>query len=158
MRSNLETSGGLLGDLDGAPEIAEAPHQAVDDLGAVASIKVVGAEVPVLDTVAEHEVRSREHRGRDGEDGLLGAASGLDAEEQRVQIAVLDSDAGPGGGDQGGLEPGAALADSRRPALARALVVARTQPGPRDEVTTGGEARHVDADLRQDDLCDEVTH
>jgi len=38
----------------------------MDDLGAVASIEVVGAEIVVLDTVSQHEVRGGEHRGSDG--------------------------------------------------------------------------------------------
>src|SRR5881296_1535962 len=131
MRSSGAGSGCLLGDLDGAPEVPQAPDQPMDDLGAIPAIEVVGAKVLVLDTVSQHEVRSGEHRSSDREDGLLGPASGLDAEEQRVQVTVLHPHAGPGGGDQGGLEPGAALADSRRPPLARAFVIAGTEPGPR---------------------------
>jgi len=35
----------------------------------------------------------------------------------------------------------------------RALVVAGTEAGPRDEVRCSGEARHVDADLDHDDVA-----
>src|SRR5437867_5220716 len=132
--SNWDQSSRRGGDVNSATEVAKAPDQAMDDLGAISAIEVIGTEIRVLDTVTQHEVGGGKHRGCDGEDGLLGAASGLDAEEQRVEVAVLHPHAGPGSGDQGGLEPGAALANPGRPPLARALVVAGTQSGPRDEV------------------------
>src|SRR6266487_4886713 len=103
-------SGGLRCDKNVAAKVVESADQAADGLGAVTPIEVVGAEVVVLDPVTEHEVGSGEHRGRNGEDGLLGAAARLDAEELSTQVAVLDPYGRPGSGDQGGLEPVGALA------------------------------------------------
>src|SRR5207249_1663727 len=99
-------------------------------------------------TVTQHEVGGGEHRGSDGEDGLLGPAAGAKAEELGLQVALLYPDAGPRGGDEGGFEPGAALADPGRSMLTGTLVVAWTQARPGDQVTAGREASHVDADLR----------
>jgi transposase-like protein len=47
------------------------------------------------------------------------------------EVAVLLVDGGPGGGDEGRLEPGAALSDACGAALAGAFVVARVQTCPR---------------------------
>src|SRR5882672_3025480 len=140
-------SGGLRGDEHVTAEIMEPAYQTADGLGPVSAIEVVRAKVVVVDTVAQHEEGSGEHRGGDGEDGFLGTAAGFDAEELGTQVAFLHSDGCPGSGDQRRLEPVGALADAGRTPLARTLVVARTEPGPGYEMTAGGEARHVDADL-----------
>ena len=65
---------------------------------------------------------------------FLAPRRGLDAQELGAQVAALDPDCGPGGRHQGGFEPGAALSDPGRAALAGAFVVARAQacPGYRD--------------------------
>jgi hypothetical protein len=49
---------------------------------------VVRPEVLVLGGVAQHVVRGDEHRGRDGEDGFLGSAPGLEGQKLATQIAV----------------------------------------------------------------------
>src|SRR5512134_3842307 len=91
-------------------EIFEPADESSDDLAAVEAVEVVGSVVVVVDAVAEHEVAGVEHRGGDGQDGLLGAATGLEAQELGTQVAVLLADGRPGGGDEGGLEPGGSLA------------------------------------------------
>jgi len=114
-------SGGLRGDRDLTAEIAQASNEAVDDFGAITPVKVIRAEVVVFDAVAQHEVGGSEHRSGDGEDGLLGAAAGPKAEELSLQVTLLYPNARPCGGDERGLEPGVALADPGRTALACAL-------------------------------------
>jgi hypothetical protein len=65
-------------DLHGASEVGEASHEAMDGLGLVAAIEVVWTEVAVVDAVAEHVKDGGKHGSSDREDGLLGAATGLD--------------------------------------------------------------------------------
>src|SRR6058998_2275621 len=96
-------------DVDLATEISKPPYEAVNGLGPVPSVKVIGAEVVVLNAVAEHEIGRSEHGGGNGEDGLLRSTPGLDAKELRTQVAVLLARGRPGGGDQGCFQPGAAL-------------------------------------------------
>src|SRR5439155_26988276 len=111
-------------------EISEPAHQPGDGLGAVTPVKVVGTQVTILDSVAQHEVSSREHRSRDRQDGLLGTSAWLDPKELGVQVGVLYPHGRPGRGDQRGLEPGIALAHTSGSALAGALIVAWAQGGP----------------------------
>src|SRR5215469_11162683 len=93
-------------DLDLAAEIAQPADEAADGLGPVAASEMIGAEVAVRHTVTQHVVAGAEHGGGDGEDGLLGAAPGLEAEELGVEGGVRRAHSGPRGGDQRGLEPG----------------------------------------------------
>src|SRR5574342_1006102 len=116
--------------LDITAQIGEPLDEATDGLGLVVAVEVKGAEVAVLDAVAEHVEGGGEHGGRDGQDGLLGSTAGLDAEELGAKVAVLLASRGPGGGNEGGLEPVGALAHPGRSAFAGALVVARTEAGP----------------------------
>jgi hypothetical protein len=53
----------------------------------------------------------------------------------------------PGALDEHGLEPGSALAQSRLPALSGALVLARTEAHPGDQMAGALKAAHVEADL-----------
>src|SRR3712207_6163544 len=121
-----------------------------------APVEVVGAEVAPEGAVAQHVPEGGEHGGGDGADGLLGATALPQPLELRPEIAVLLAAGGPGALDEGGLQPGRALAQPRGAALARALVVARAQAGPGDQVAGGGEAAHVEADLGEDHLRGEV--
>src|SRR5581483_2712724 len=82
---------------------------------------------------------------------------GLEAEKLGMEIAGLDADRRPGSGDQGGFQPGAALAYAGGAAFAGTLIIARAKSCPRDQMGWVGKARHVDADLRHDDLSDEIT-
>lgn len=150
-------SGGLGCDNDVASEVVETADEAEDGFGLVASAEVIGAEVAVIDVVLEHVPDGGEHRAGDGEDGFLGAASRLQALELGLQVAALDADGCPRGGDQGGLEPGRALAGSSRAAFAGGLIVSRAHRRPGEQVGGGFEARHVDADLGDDDACGDLT-
>src|SRR5208283_2042903 len=79
--------------------------------------EVISPEVSVRHAVAQHVVSGCEHGGRDGKDGLLGAAAGLDAQELSGKVARCEAYSCPGGADQCGLEPSAALAHTRAAAL-----------------------------------------
>lgn len=59
-------SGGLRGESHFAAEIAQSADQPLDGLGSIVAIEVIGAEIRILNAVAQHEVGGREHRGRDG--------------------------------------------------------------------------------------------
>src|SRR5262249_14498691 len=144
-------------DVDLTAEIPQTPHEAADGLSPVAAREVIGSEVAVRHAVAEHVVARAEHGGCDGEDGFLGAAPGLDAQELCWEVGVLGADGGPGRRDERGLEPRGARAHPGRAALSGTLVGARAQPRPGDEVGGGGEASHVDADLGDEDMGDGVT-
>ena len=52
--------------------------------------------------------------------------------------------------ERGWSSASARLGEALRPTLSGALVVARTQVSPRQQMTRGGEAAHVDADLGDD--------
>ena len=62
---------------DIAAEVLKPLEQAADGLGTVVAVEVHAAEIVVLGAVAQHVEGRREHRGGHGEDGLLGAATGL---------------------------------------------------------------------------------
>ena len=66
-------------------EVCEPAQEAADGVFAVPAVEVGWAEVAVCDAVSEHEVGGGEHGGCDGDDGLLGAAAGLDAVELGVR-------------------------------------------------------------------------
>src|SRR3954451_5749428 len=119
-------------------EVLKSFHKATDGLGAILVVEVVGAEVVVLGAVTKHMERGSEHRCGHGEDGLLGSAASLDAQELRSQVAGLHAYRGPGGGHQGGLDPGAALAHAGGSALAGPLVALGAQPGPGDQMAGTG--------------------
>ena len=93
-------------------------------------VEVVGAEVLIHGSVLEHVIDGREDRSRDGDDRLLGATPGSDAVELSLQIAVFLARRRPGTLHECGFEPGRALANARGSALARTLVVARTEGRP----------------------------
>src|SRR5215203_1373303 len=103
---------------DIAAEDLKSLEKAADGLGSILAVEVLAAEVVVLGAVAQHVVGGSEHRGGYGEDGLLGATPGLDAQELSAQVAGLDAHGCPGCGDQGGLDPGASLAHSCRATFA----------------------------------------
>src|SRR5262249_38696810 len=68
-----------------------------------------------------------------------------------AEIAVVLFDRRPGTLHKGGLEPARTLANAIGAALAGALIAARADRGPRDEMGIGWEAAHIDADLGEDD-------
>jgi hypothetical protein len=102
-------------------------------------------EVAVFDTVFQDMIGGGQHGGSHCENRLLGAASGFQTQELRVQVRAFDAYRGPGGCDQCSLEPSGAT-------FAGTLVVAGTEGCPGQQVCSAGKARHVDADLRHDDV------
>ena len=79
------------------------------------------------------------------------ASAPAKAEELCIEVAALLAPGGPGTLDQQGLEPQVTLTQPGGTALASTLIVAWTQPGPRQEMSRSREPAHVAADLRQDD-------
>src|SRR5690242_21637856 len=140
VRSRMKPScGRRFGQGDVEPEFTKLAGEARGEAGAVASLEVVGAEVLVGDAAAEHPVDGGQDRGRDGHDGLAWPAPRPEAPEERPQVGVLRPGGAPGDLHQQRLQPRVARAEPGRAALARALVVARAQAGPGDEV--GGRDR-----------------
>ena len=115
---------------DDDAQVAQAAQQTLGELLFVSVDEVPAPEVVVLDAVAEHEVRGREHRGGDGDDGFLGAAAVLDAQELRLEIAPLLAGRGPRGLDEGGFQPGRGVAEPGGAALPGTLIEAGTEPRP----------------------------
>src|SRR5262249_28721020 len=98
----------------------------------------------------EHVVDGGEDRGGDRHDRLLGASLRFDAVELGVEIAVFFAHRCPGALHQCGLEPGRSLANARGAALAGALIAARADTRPGNEIGIAGKAAHVYADLGED--------
>src|ERR1700693_4342588 len=111
---------------------------------------MVGAEIVMFGSVFQHMIDRGEHRCGDGTDGDLWAALAAQAVELCLVVAVFFPAGSPRTLDEHGLEPGIALAQTRGFALAGALVLAGAQSGPGEQVTSGWEATHVEADFRQD--------
>ncbi len=100
-------------ELDGVAEPADAAYVAGRGLGAIGAVDMVGAEVAVIDLVAQHGVGDRAHRSRDGGDGLVGSASRPEPKELGTQVALLDTNRGPSSLHERCLEPGRDLLQSR---------------------------------------------
>jgi hypothetical protein len=88
---------------------------------------------------------------------LFGAAASFKAQKLGLQVATLDADRGPGGRDQGGFEPRCPFAGASRAPFAGALVISGAHCRPGQQVPGSGKARHVDADLRHQDVRGELT-
>ena len=73
--------------IDVAPKVGETFEQASNGFLGMMAVEVIGAKVGVLHTIPEHVVSGGEHGSSHREDGFLGAAPGLDAEELGAQIA-----------------------------------------------------------------------
>ena len=69
-------------DLDGETKIVKPSNETSSEVGLVAAIEVIGAEVVVVDPMLEHVVGRREHRRGDCEDRLLGSAPAVEAEKR----------------------------------------------------------------------------
>jgi hypothetical protein len=76
--------------------------------------------------------------------------------ELGLKITGVFAGARPDAPDQGGLEPGSALARAVGSPLTGTLIVSRAQAGPGDPVSHDREAAHVGADLGADDLGAQV--
>ncbi|BCQ30172.1 hypothetical protein NK8_83630 (plasmid) [Caballeronia sp. NK8] len=75
-----------------------------------------------------------------------------------MQIGAFHADTGPCGGNERGFQPCAAFANAGAAAFAGALIVARTEAGPRDQMGGIREACYVGADLGEADLGGHVAH
>jgi len=85
-----------------------------------------------------------------GDDGLLDAPAGFQAEKPGSEGTVLQRNGGPGVLDERGLEPVIAIADSGAATLPGTLRHPRAETGPGDEMAHGVDAAHVRVDLRAD--------
>src|SRR5258705_9969659 len=143
-------------DLDGKAKVLDAADEAKDLLAFRTAVEVVAAEVLVQSAVLQPVVRSGENRCSDGADRLLRSSAGSHTLELGLKVAALGPCCGPGALDEGGFQPGGALAHAGGSTLTGAFVVPGTQAGPRDQMALGREAVHVDADLGNDDLGAEI--
>jgi hypothetical protein len=98
---------------------------------------MIGTEILELCAVLEHVVDRREERGSDGADCLFWSTSAGETVVLSVEVATFLALGGPSTLDQQGLEPPVAFSQPGGSALAGTLVVARAQPGPRQEVSRG---------------------
>src|SRR3989475_11015739 len=120
--------------VDHEAEIVKARDETLGELGLVAAVEMVRAEVAIVGTVAKHVVGGREHRGGHGQDRFFGSPAALDPQELSAEVAVFLTSGGPRGLDQRGLEPRVARGRWMGLAFAGALVQPGTEPRPRDEV------------------------
>src|SRR5207244_11971003 len=74
---------------DGDAEILKPRDESLGELGLVAPVEVVRAEVAIVDAVLEHVVGGGEHRGGDGDDGFLGGTPALEPQERGAEVAGL---------------------------------------------------------------------
>ena len=91
-----------------------------------------------------------QHLVRDRDDGALVAAPGGKAAVLSLELASLGSRRAVGAFDERGAKGPGTRAASRLAALAAALVVAGTKPGPRGQTSLRAEGIDVRADLDQD--------
>src|SRR5215510_13652912 len=115
-------------------------------------IKVVRAEVLIEGPVLEHVIDGGKYRCRDGQDSLFRATPRADAVNLSLEVGAFRSCRRPGALHESALEPWRALANAGRSALTCTLVAARADARPGDQVTAGGIAAHVNADLRKNCL------
>ena len=139
--------GGKGFDLDIKSKLGELADETPGSRLGGAVIEVIGAEILVPSAVPEHVVDRGQHRS--GTQRLLGATAAAQAIELGLEIAALLAGCGPGALDEHGLEPRGAFAQAGGPALARALVIARTKPGPGQQMGRARKAAHITPDLRQ---------
>src|SRR5260370_9653088 len=137
------------GDLEA--ELSEFSGKTGGEAGAFCALEVVGTEVGVKDAASEQPIDGGEDGGGDGDDCLARAASRREPGEEGTKVAALFAACRPGDLDEQGLEPRGSFAELGGAALAGTLVVPGAQAGPGDQVCGGREARHVDADLGDDD-------
>src|ERR1700687_2900953 len=141
-------------DLHGQTELFEAPNETPSDLAFVAPFEVVGAEFLVRRLLVQDVIRSGQHGGSDGENGFLGSAPTFEAEKLRAKVRVPRAGRHPRHLNERRLEPGVAGARPRRETLASTFGLARTETGPRHQVSCGWKPAHIDADFRHDDSRD----
>jgi len=96
--------------------------------------------------------------GGNGHDCLLWTAPRLEPQELGLQVAALLAHGRPGALHECGLEPRGTLSQTIGSTFTGALVVARTETGPRDEMALGWETAHVGADLGDDNMRADVSN
>lgn len=97
---------------DAVSETSELGDEVPGEAGRVGTaLKVVAAELVVLDVVAQHVVGGDQDRVRDGDDRLVVAVAALDALVLRAQVGALAARGGLSGVDQRGGRANGALAD-----------------------------------------------
>src|SRR5882762_1282940 len=116
-------SGSLWSGLNVAAEVVEAAHEAQYGLGAIAAREVIGAEVAIFNAVFKHVPDGGEHRGGDGEDGFLGAATSPQAQELGLQVGVFEPHLVPCSSDVSGVYSRRAFADTSKPSFASTFFV-----------------------------------
>jgi hypothetical protein len=84
-------------DLDFESEPTEFPHEPVGGSNAIGAIEVIGTEIGVGNAALEDEIGGGQHRGSDGEDGLLRTAAAFQTQKLRPQIRALRARRRPGG-------------------------------------------------------------
>ncbi len=143
--------------MDGISQVFQAVDETLGVSGFGSSVEVIISEVLIECAVLEHVIDGGDDGSRDSTGCLLRAATGANAMMLGSEIALLFARGGPGALDKSRFEPWIALAQTSGSTLAGALVVARTQGGPGDEVAGGREAAHVSADFGEDDPSAEIT-
>jgi hypothetical protein len=138
--------------------VVEAAGKPGDEARLVAALEVGGPEVVIVLVVAQHVVGGGEHGGGHRDNGLHRPAALLEAQELGAQVPLAASHRGPGALNEHGLEPRRPFAEAGGAVLARTRVLARTQARLGNQVPHAGEAGHVRADLRDEDLCCRRAH
>jgi hypothetical protein len=133
-------------------EIFEATKIVPAEALSVELVEVRGTEVLVGNAALEdvpyrHQGTVSDRKGR-----LLGTAPPCHSRVEAGEVGTVGARCRPGRLDQGTTEPLVALASLPGFALPGALVVARTQGGPRSEMRRGGETVHLHSDLGDDYL------
>src|SRR5665648_363830 len=128
-------------------ERLQLTHEALRLALGVTPREVVATRVAVELARREHVPAGAEHRVLDGAEGAPVPEARAQAPVERLQVAAVGARGGHGGLRECLVQPLGALARAPRAALAGGLVVAGALPRPGGEVTGGGEAANVEADL-----------
>src|SRR5262245_1093175 len=113
---------------------------------------MIGTQIVIEGSVLQHVVDGCENGGGDRADCLLRSAPSLQPKELSLEIARLLAFCRPCALHQRCLEPWCALTQAVRSAFSCALVVARTQACPSQEMSGCGEAAHIQTDFRDNHL------
>src|SRR5258708_25668977 len=126
--------GGSFGEGSAIAETLEPANGLAGDVGALALVEVIGAEVLEDDAIVEQVIDNGEEAMGDCEQGPLPAAAGGQSVVLDLEVAVLLARGAPGAFDQDGAQPAVALARVSGASPAGRLVVAR------DDLAPGGQA------------------
>src|SRR5262245_4536779 len=145
-------SGSTWSECDSVAERSEPAGVVAGEAVGAHPVEVVAPELVIRVAVAEHVIRDNEDAVGDGDDGLLVAAAFDQPAVLSGEVAVAFAHRGAGALDERRAERPVGLARAAAEALARTLVGARAEAGPRRCMARGREARHVAAQLGHDDL------